>query len=57
MYRLVIKTVGGLVRKHYYFSEDDLESNAEMLLYSPNVLEVKGQKRKWFHWITIFNVS
>ena len=48
MYRLVTTSNGGLVRKHYYETYDDMEYNAVFLQFSPNVTKAIGQKLKLF---------
>jgi hypothetical protein len=57
MFRLVITTMYGLKRKHYYDNYDEMDYNATFCRFSPNVSNVIGQKLTIFGWKTIFTIN
>lgn len=56
MFRLIVITVDGSKREHYYEDYDELEYNATFCQFSPNVVKAYGQE--WFcsGWKTLFTL-
>ena len=57
MYRLVVTTIYGLTKKHYYGDYEDLDYNATFCQFSPNIEKAVGQKLTLFGWKNLFTIS
>ena len=59
MYRLVVYTKYGCVRKHIYGDYDTLDYNATMCRFNLNIAKAFGYKLTWKGWkplISIVNI-
>ena len=57
MFRLIVITVDGSKRVHYYEDFDELEYNATFCQFSPNVIKAHGQEWFFSGWKTLFTIG
>ena len=57
MFRLIVITVDGSKREHYFENFDELEYNATFCQFSPNIVKAYGEKRSFLGWKTLFTIG